>query len=191
MIDPRINRVYTESMIYFDMDGVLAKYDLSGYTGECPEFKKLGAHYFAGLEADEVALDVFRTMYREIPGSVMVLTSVSLERDIRNEQTFDKIQWLLKNFPDFDFGAHFLSSSTEKRNLISNIRGMSLTKRDILVDDWNANLYAWANNGGTAVKYLNGLNSKDSWPGEYLDGTEFSSKCLAKLRKIWFDLTSA
>ncbi len=180
-------------MIYFDMDGVLARYDINGYTGDDPAFKKPGSHYFFNLEPDPTATEILKTLYKEIPGNVMVLTSVFSEREIRNEQTFDKINWLLKVFPDFDFGAHFLSCSTEKRNLISNIRGKALTKRDILIDDWNANLYAWANNGGTAIKYLNGLNSQESWPGEWLDARTHTSaetdNCLMKLRKIWFSLT--
>ena len=178
-------------MIYFDMDGVLAAYDINGYIGEKPPFAQIGGHYFSTLSADSVAMEIFRTLYREIPGCVMVLTSVSVPRDLRTEQTLDKIHWLLKEFPDFDFGAHFLSTSTEKRNIISNIRGMALNKRDILIDDWNANLYAWTANGGTAVKYLNGINSKKSWPGEVLERDEGAEKCLEKFRRLWFSLNTS
>ncbi len=182
---------YTVIMIYFDMDGVLARYDINGYLGETPPFKQTGSHYFAGLEADSVAMEMFKTLYKEIPGSVMVLTSVSIEREIRTEQTMDKILWLLKQFPDFDFGAHFLSTSTEKRNIISNIRGMSLNKKDILIDDWNANLYAWTANGGTAIKYLNGINSEQSWPGTVLYSNEGAGSCLNHFRTLWYSLNSS
>ena len=178
-------------MIYFDMDGVLASYDINGYIGEKPPFAQVGGHYFSTLSADPVAMGMFRTLYKEIPGSVMVLTSVSFQRELRTEQTFDKIHWLLDQFPDFDFGAHFLSTSTEKRNIISNIRGMSLNRRDILIDDWNANLYAWTTNGGTAIKYLNGINSKKSWPGEFLESGAGLENCLEKFRAIWFNMNSS
>ncbi|MBP5174465.1 MAG: hypothetical protein ILP07_00945 [Treponema sp.] len=177
-------------MIYFDMDGVLATYDINGYIGEKPPFAQVGGHYFSTLQSDSVAMGMFKTLYKEIPGSVMVLTSVSVPRELRTEQTLDKIHWLLKEFPDFDFGAHFLSTSTEKRNIISNIRGMSLNKRDILIDDWNANLYAWTSNGGTAVKYLNGINSNKSWPGETLSRADGVESCLEKFRRLWFTLNS-
>ena len=177
-------------MIYFDMDGVLATYDINGYIGVKPPFCQIGGHYFSTLSADSVAMEMFKTLYKEIPGSVMVLTSVSLPRELRTEQTLDKIHWLLAQFPDFDFGAHFLSTSTEKRNIISNIRGMSLNKRDILIDDWNANLYAWTSHGGTAIKYLNGINSKQSWPGEVLSHSDGVEKCLEKFRALWFNLNS-
>ena len=41
----------------------------------------------------------------------------------------------------------------------------TLSKKDVLIDDWNPNLQMWEKHGGTAIKYLNGINSADSWAG--------------------------
>lgn len=34
---------------------------------------------------------------------------------------------------------------------------------DILIDDYNDNLFEWIKAGGFAVKMINGVNSLDSW----------------------------
>ena len=40
--------------------------------------------------------------------------------------------------------------------------------KDILIDDYNPNLYSWMSRGGTAIKYINNVNSVDSWVGSYI-----------------------
>lgn len=46
-----------------------------------------------------------------------------------------------------------------------------LSGHDILIDDYNENLELWREYGGTAVKYLNGINNPYSWSGHRLVNT--------------------
>lgn len=151
-------------MIYFDMDGVLFRFDFDGYTGKpVPEFKKLGSHYFLHREPVSVALQLFKYCLEAFPLDTYVLTSVCAEPEIRHEQVIDKIESLYRVAPEFDIGSHFIACAGDKRNNIIAIREMSLTHRDVLIDDYNPNLYKWIWSGGSAIKFLNGVNSHKSW----------------------------
>lgn len=47
-----------------------------------------------------------------------------------------------------------------------------LTPYDVLIDDFNTNLEDWKEKGGTAIKYLNGENSRESWNGRSITITD-------------------
>ena len=157
-------------MIYFDMDGVLAQYKYIAYLGENPIWLRKEEHYFLNIEPYEQVLDTFKKLIKIIPEDVYVYTSVyGGDIEIRNVQIHDKMMWLEKYIPEFDIGAHCIANSTgrDKRDNITAIRGMSLTKRDILIDDYNPNLFRWTMSGGKAIKCLNGINSLETWNGDY------------------------
>ena len=60
-------------------------------------------------------------------------------------------------------------------SFIEWLRGSSITRKDILIDDYNPNLYSWMSRGGTAIKYINDFNSAGSWVGQCIaDDTEDS-----------------
>ena len=40
-----------------------------------------------------------------------------------------------------------------------------LEKTDVLISDYKNDIYPWIEAGGTAVKYLNGINDPESYPG--------------------------
>ena len=65
-----------------------------------------------------------------------------------------------------------MAVSKQKSSCITEIKGASLSRRDILIDDFNNNLFNWEASGGTAVKYLNGFNNPGSWHGYTLSGTD-------------------
>lgn len=52
-----------------------------------------------------------------------------------------------------------------KAEAVTKTFGRPLSKSDILVDDYNQNLFYWKKAGGTAVKYINYQNSPDSFNG--------------------------
>ena len=175
-------------MFYFDMDGVLVKYDIGAYVGNEPTFRKIGRHYFRDLSPEDNMLAAFNKLCVQAPDDVYVLTSVSETQPIRNEQIFDKLYWLTQHAPKFDIGAHFIAATSSKRTTIADIKGMPITKNDVLIDDYNTNLFKWVSAGGTAIKCLNGINSPDSWPGICIDITRDSETILGQLKKIWYML---
>lgn len=171
-------------MICFDLDGVVAKYDWSGYdfaSNKGPKFLQDG--YFYEREPDENALGLLRLCVKMCPNDTYITTGVPAHKN-RNKMVIDKMRWIDERVPEFDLGTHFIAPTGKKMSFIEWIRGSAITNRDILIDDWNVNLYSWMVRGGTAIKFLNGLNSKESWPGFYLDGTLPPEKLFADLMKI-------
>ena len=153
-------------MIYWDMDGVLFKYDYNIYAEDrIPKWNELGAHTFRHLPRDDYAHSIFSEIAKVMPSDQWVLTSVfNLSAAVKNEQIIDKLLELSEEYSEFDL-CNFIACASEKRNVITKIKGFKLTKADILIDDYNNNLFAWLAAGGTAIKYLNGINSKGIWPG--------------------------
>ena len=175
-------------MIYWDMDGVLAVYDRDGYNFPNPKFREVGSHYFLDREPDKMAVKCFNDMYDLIGDQQFIITTVSPEPEIRNEQILDKIQWIMKYMPSFNIGTNFIAVTSDKRVFVTELRERSLTNRDVLIDDYNKNLYKWQLGGGTAVKYLNGQNSEISWPWHTMRGGDIAmtDQLFTLLKKIGF-----
>ena len=79
-------------MIYWDMDGVLAKYNPDSYTGDEPEYLKDG--YFLRVDKDPIALYFFKECLRMYPNHTKVITGVAMDEELRFKQTLDKMTWL-------------------------------------------------------------------------------------------------
>lgn len=152
-------------MISFDMDGVLATYDWSGYTEKVDGVPKyLTPGYFYEREPNPVAIEFFKECLRLFPNEVYIITTVP-DGECRNRVVLDKLRWIDKYIKDFDIGTHAICCTSNKMSFIEWIRGSTITKNDVLIDDYNTNLYSWFTRGGTAIKWLNGLNTKQSWHG--------------------------
>ena len=180
--------------IYFDMDGVLAKYDRNAYK-EDPEtherlFETKNKHYFRYVPADDKMTNVLfhltdRTYAIKLLRAGMdiethVISTLSKKSSAFIEQYDDKVAWLkdnIKNFPTEEF----YPALGEKRDIAILIRGKKLNTTDILIDDYNVNLTSWRDAGGTAIKYLNGVNSAESWDGPYIDQEMTSSEIIRML----------
>lgn len=76
----------------------------------------------------------------------------------------DKIYWLNKFLPKVKEDHMIFTFCGE--NKTSYVPG-GIKPTDILLDDFNRNLENWRDEGGLAIKLLNGLNSKESWNGLY------------------------
>lgn len=155
-------------MICFDMDGVLAVYNRADYkldnNGIVPF---LSEGHYKKCEPDTTALQVFWRCVKMCPNDTYIITSIP-EYEHSLDMIFDKMYWLNEQRPEeikFDFGTKFLAPTSTKMSHIEFIRGSSLTRNDILIDDWNPNLYAWAARGGRSIKYINGQNSESSFHG--------------------------
>lgn len=154
--------------VFFDMDGVLAQYERTAY--EKPDFlwKKPGSHYFSTVKPDQKAIDLFNLCQKETGTNTFILTSVLNNGPICLEQITDKMAWIQKHIPNTDLKKQFIPSVSIKTRTIQAMlfqNKNNIHPSDILIDDYNPNLWAWQNAGGTAMKYLNGLNHADSWSG--------------------------
>ncbi len=140
-------------VIYFDMDGVLAKwcsnpeYPPETITDGVLTSKK--SHYFRNLEPDENALLFAKTM-QDKGYEIRVLTA-SYYNAIE-----DKLAWLVKHMPFIDVSKDVYIvpcnlDTINKQNFIPK------NSKAILIDDNNKNLEKW---NGIKVKYLNGINSR-------------------------------
>ena len=157
----------TKKNYYFDMDGVLVRYGVNDYSGDDPVWLRKGIHYFLNLEPDHTMLRIADMMHRhceQTNDEMYILTSLSSKNIIFNEHFHDKILWLNKFMPYVNID-HILISVTNKRDTVEYITNHTLTKNDILIDDYNKNLHEWATCHGTSVKYCNGINNPDSFDG--------------------------
>lgn len=177
--------------IYFDMDGVLAKYDRNAYKEDPVTHERLfetkNKHYFRYVPADDKMTNVLfhltnkmHNQKSEIEIKTHVISTLSKKSSAFIEQYDDKVAWLgenIKNFPTKEF----YPALGEKRDIAVLIRGKKLNTTDILIDDYNVNLKSWRDAGGTAIKYLNGVNSAESWDGPHIDQAMSSSEIIRVL----------
>lgn len=171
-------------MICFDLDGVIFKYDTRDYMSidnNPPAYLTPGC--FRHKEPDEKILKVFKRCLKVCPNDTYIVTGVP-PVECRNQIILDKIMCVNDTIPEFDIGTHFIAATGDKMSFIEWIRGSSITKKDILVDDWNPNLYTWAARGGTAIKYINGINTPESWVGDILDSTLSENELFLELMDI-------
>lgn len=145
-------------MAFIDMDGVLARYDWSMYlpdeTGIAPYIQER-LHVFRHCVPDPVAISILRAfMDAGVPS--FILTS------IRSDLPWiyhDKIDWLGRTIPWFDTEKLIVTSGDKAQAAVAASRAGYLTRRMLLLDDFNQNLWDWNRAGGYAMKYLNGINT--------------------------------
>ena len=153
-------------MICFDMDGVLAIYERDAYDGDNPRYIQPG--YFRTCKPDKRAIELLRQCMDMLPLDTFITTGV--RKDYRNQMIIDKIYWISEYIPEFDIGTRFIANSEmDKSALFEHLRMSSLNRYDILIDDYNPRLYNWTMRGGTAIKWLNNVNSESSWNGMCLN----------------------
>lgn len=165
--------------VMYDMDGVLCLYTAKDFRDKAQTWKKPG--YFQTLKPDKEIVKLFRALThikdRNTKSSfvkrVNVLTTILPEKPFNTYQHDDKVKWMDKYvFSKLGRKAKYYTKFTThglpKPKVAEKILGRKLTKNDILIDDYNPNLQEFQKAGGTAVKYINGLNSPESWDGPKL-----------------------
>ena len=149
-------------MVCIDMDGVIVKYERDAYVGENPRWLQPG--YFRKCEPDETGVQLLKYFMKMLPLDTFIATGVHTM--YRNGMVLDKLNWIVEHVPEFDIGTRFIANSAlDKSALFEHLRMSSLNKHDVLIDDYNPRLFNWEMRGGTAIKYLNGINSRNSWHG--------------------------
>ena len=153
---------------FFDMDGVLGVYERDAYVPPAFKWKTLGQHYFLHVKPDEKAVKLFELL-SDTPGiNTFILTAVLNNGPICLEQINDKIQWTREHVRNVDISKQFIPTVSNKTRTIQAMLFQNenhLSPSDVLLDDYNPNLKAWQDAGGTAIKYLNGLNNGSTFKG--------------------------
>lgn len=174
--------------LYFDMDGVLAKYELEAYQKpkdnpkKKPAFIDTQKHYYLHVEPDPYMVKLTQTLVTKLrlqtklKVNVIATTRLHPRHQLAIYQANDKKTWLKKYYPHIDTFTPCLSfnqldtdTSDTKANTIVKYYNHDLTPHDILIDDFNEELTHWQTLGGTSVKYLNNINNQNSWKYTYID----------------------
>ena len=151
------------TVIYCDMDGVIA--DFNGAPDALTRFKTEKG-FFANLEAISENLEALKVlMYR--------YRVVILSTSPNNQADRDKFTWLMKHLPSLTLGqVIFTRPEKDKADYVA------VSPNTLLIDDYTANLKAWADKGGKTLKLV---NKYDSIQGKHIElGIEF----VTSLRQI-------
>lgn len=156
--------------LYFDLDGVIFQYEKTAYQGDDPIFDKLGQHYFRHVPPDPLMKAVVNQLLRfkdtNRIDNIYFISSISPQHEIYLEMYRDKLESLKEEFDEKYAFEHFIACYKNKANIVKAIHNKEhLNINDILIDDYNENLKQWRDAGGTAIKYINGINSEESWNG--------------------------
>ena len=158
-----------QKTLWSDQDGVITKYERHAYTVLLEDgntlFMTPNAHYFRNLNPDNRIIRAYELLQKENNLSVHVLTNLTDFYPIWKEHKQDKIEWTKDNMPFINIETQYDTIHIPKYLKAQRILGRQLVETDILVSDYNPDLIPWENAGGTAVKYLNGINSEDSFSG--------------------------
>lgn len=152
------------------MDGTIVIYDKSAYKKKSvdasPAFITKDAHYFRTCRPDPRALEAFRILLKN-GCNCGIVTSVWQENlVIQNEQIADKSEWLIEHVGDIGIDFPVVFAGYDKAMAIKTAGLWLDDEPNILIDDYKKNLSQWDRAGGTAVKYLNGINSP--WNGRMI-----------------------
>lgn len=147
---------------FFDLDGTLARfYEDKNWA---IKFQKEG--YFIGLKPYEKFVKIVEYLHRVNPSNnIYVISAAPNETGAK-----EKFQWVKKHLPFIEEKHIFIqickenSDNPTKAAYVSLLLRRALTKKDVLIDDYNKNLFEWTNAGGTAIKAVNELNNRKNIP---------------------------
>lgn len=145
-------------MRYFvDMDGTLAVYPQEeGRWWERPGI-------FAEMEPQEKVIEAVK---RIMEAGHEVYTLSAYNREFPGTVD-EKNYWLDKYLPELSYDNRIYTLVGDKKT--DYVPG-GVTENDVLLDDYNENLEAWAEAGGIGVKLLNGINHPETWDGVSVQG---------------------
>lgn len=142
----------TNIKYYLDMDGTLAVYpDMNE-----PWWEVVGIFKFLAPQEK-----VIKAIKRLIENGQDVYILSAYNANFPNTKA-EKDYWLDKYLPEID-EAHRIYTLVGQKKTDYVPGGVKIT--DVLLDDYNKNLEAWAAVGGTGIKLLNGLNNRNTWSG--------------------------
>lgn len=151
--------------IFIDMDGTLAEWKNVKSNDEL--YQK---GYYETLKPNKYILNETKKLIEE-GKDIFILSSFLSDS---NYALSEKNKWLDKYLPELSSDKRiFVPYGEIKYKYIPN----EITVNDYLIDDYTKNLLDWKTAGGTAIKFLNGINHiKGVWQGLLLKEDENISK---------------
>lgn len=131
-------------MIYFDMDGVLAKYYTLEELGDPSRINKRG--YFRDLPPIERGVELLKTVAEYVDVGIC---SAVLSEKVNPHAREEKLAWLEEHIGrDYITSIIFTPCVGEKAKFVP-----TFSKSDVLIDDQLDNVLDWKNKGGKAFLF--------------------------------------
>lgn len=165
-----MNDTYEKLYIHLDLDGTLAV-----WRTDVPQSAIYVPKYFLNLPPTSLLSGVRQfIMEHTVNGKVIwknkelifLILSAYLEE---TNALWEKDMWSDTFIPEISKERKIFvpCGGKMKCKAAEEYLGRPLSKNDILIDDYSKNLTEWENEGGLAVKYLNGINGKGNvWKGK-------------------------
>lgn len=139
--------------IYIDLDGTAAEWRAAASPAD---LKKKG--YFATLAPTEIA--AFANSLAENAACEAFILSAYMPDTYAFDEKHD---WSDQHIPNINRDHRLLvPCGVNKAAFVMEALRHPLTKDDVLIDDYSINLIEWEAAGGTAIKWLNGINGNNN-----------------------------
>lgn len=157
----RTKNTATKKKIFFDMDGTLCIFQVAS---SMDELNREG--YFRNIPPHTYVVEAMNLLISEYK-DICSIYSLSSYFETNEHAVTDKNIWLDNNVPQLQkTNRLFVPYHMRKSEYVSKECRVDLDENCILVDDFNKNLFEWKNDGGTAVKLINGINNvRGTWSG--------------------------
>lgn len=160
--------------IFWDLDGTLAKWKEDATMDEI-----CIPGYFANVQPEEHLVGLVNTLTKTKECKNYILSHYLPETTAYN----DKISWCQKYLPEIRKDHYlFVPCGVDKALFIKDVIKQSLPENYVLVDDYSKNLLSWQQSGGTAIKWMNGVNGRNgTFTGYRIHDVESLAVLIAKI----------
>lgn len=159
LIEVYMEERFAKPRYFFDMDGVLFKFDNTLTTLE-PLYEE---GYFRNLLPHRLAVHCLQELLSEVPDRIYILSHY-IDSPFAECEKREVLQEL---FPSLDPHNVILVPYGENKTDHVPLR---VKENDFLIDDYNQNLVCWRDAGGYAIKFVNDINDRHgSWKGSRVE----------------------
>ncbi len=162
--------------LFIDMDGVLARFhDEENYL-----VRMYNAGFFENLRPFGEMLQAVKLFMRCNPHIEVFILSSLIDSPFCADE---KRRWLRRYLPEAR-NVLLVPQGVDKSDFIGE-----LTPLDVLIDDYNKNLFSWKASGGRAIKLVNNINHRgligEKWRGDLIQYNDMPFATCHKLNTYY------